>query len=248
MPMSLLSSVQNKCNQKVLLFCDDTGSRECLQRFLAGQGFDITSVDNQREFSDEVSATPYDVAILDLGFSDMDELALVRYLRTQTATRVIVLSGRSSSQACMEGYLSGADNYIGKPVDFSVLSAALNSLLGRCSPLQRFQGECSGGSSNSWVLCAANRELIAPDKTRIPLTTKEYMFFTCLADGNSDVVKRADLLKSLGYEQNEYGHKRLETLIYRIRRKARQAEFFPLITHHGYGYSFSVDLVTRKTC
>jgi PleD family two-component response regulator len=64
MPMSLLSSVQNKCNQKVLLFCDDTGSRECLQRFLAGQGFDITSVDNQREFSDEVSATPYDVALL----------------------------------------------------------------------------------------------------------------------------------------------------------------------------------------
>ncbi|MBF0586074.1 response regulator transcription factor [Prosthecochloris sp. N3] len=243
--MSLFSSVPE--NHKVLHFCDDTGSRECLQRFLGGQGFDVISVGNRQEFFDVINVAPYEVAIVDIGLSNEEELALVRYLRTHTATRVIVLSGSSSSQDCMEGYLSGADNYLGKPVDFSVLSAVLNSLLSRCAQSQRFHDGCSGSSSSSWILCKANRELIAPDNKRIPLTTKEYMFLSCLAAG-ADVVKRADLLEILGYEQNEYGHKRLETLVYRIRRKARTVEFFPLITHHGYGYSFSMDLILRKTC
>ncbi|RDD30212.1 hypothetical protein CR161_05540 [Prosthecochloris sp. ZM] len=241
MSTSIFSSVHNK--QKVILIDNEQNSRQSLQLFLTGQGFDIKSIGDEQKFLDEINSTAYEVAILDCTHSNADDVALTRYLRTHTPMRIIILSNRLSSHGPVEGYLSGADLYIEKPVDFTVLAAALNSILERCSESQRFHDTCAIKSFHAWILCKANRELIAPDKTRISLTTKEYLFLSRLANATSDVVTRTDLLDILGYEQNEYGHKRLETLVYRIRRKSRQTEFFPLITHHGCGYSFSTGLI-----
>jgi len=225
--------------QKIILVEDDRSLRESLSIFLSRQGFDLVVTGSAKEFFCKISATAFAVAILDLTLPDEDGLVLARYLRENTTTRILMLTSRTSSEECLEGYRSGADIYMRKPVDFKVLAAALQSLLNRT---ERVTESLSGNSTPVWKLCTTTRELIAPDNTRIALTTKEFLVLRCLATEKSEMVERTRFLEALGYELNEYGHKRLETISYRIRRKTRQTEFFRRSPLHGV----TLDLERRK--
>ncbi len=56
------------------------------------------------------------------------------------------------------------------------------------------------------------------------------------------VVPHEELLRALGYTNDEYGRRSLETIMYRLRKKITQDDGIPIKTSHGSGYTFTAPL------
>jgi DNA-binding response OmpR family regulator len=213
--------------------------------YLLLTGHAVTSVGTALEFYREIALQQYALAILDLSLPDQDGLVLSQYLRNNTDMRIILLTARSTIEDKLIGYNAGADIYLVKPVDFRELSASIDSLLRRLQHEELdTQHESIQTTTTCWTLICNKWTLQTPQGNSFKLTAKEFDFIQLLVSDNKKVATRLALLKSLGYLNNEFGNRSLESLVNRLRRKLNTTiSDSPIQTSHGVGYCFSADIV-----
>jgi len=228
---------------RIIIVEDDQDLRESILQFLTLKGFDVTGVGSAIEFYGEIIKKPYCIAILDLSLPDQDGLVLSGYLRANTGIRILMLTARSSLEERLAGYESGADFYLVKPVDFRELAASLSSMIQRMEAAGEESVHGIGSGTDHWLLVKKEWLLLTPQGDEVKLTAKEYSFLNCLSADPSNIVSREMLLDSLGYQQNLSGHRALESLVYRLRKKISPDLDTPIKTASGSGYTFSSDIV-----
>lgn len=227
----------NDYSHSVILVEDEPDIRLNLAEYLTKVGFDVTAVDNGLKFYHALAERPFAVAVIDLGLPDMDGLQLVEYLRNNSTMRSIILTARTSVDDRVSGYDCGADLYICKPVDGRELAAALKRII------QRNSHDLSS-PANQWRLRRQQSALITSSLAVISLTGKEFDFVRCLAFAAGETVSRSVILEVLGYQNDEFSNRALESLIRRLRRKIEAVcGSSPILTRHAIGYSFSAPLV-----
>nr|WP_284694603.1 helix-turn-helix domain-containing protein [Geomonas sp. Red32] len=76
------------------------------------------------------------------------------------------------------------------------------------------------------------------------MTGKEMKFIACLADAPGEPVARERILAALGYRDDQYASRALDSLVRRLRRKIEEEAHLPspLKTVHGVGYCFAASL------
>jgi len=226
---------------RILLVEDDPVLRQSIAEYLVRSGLDVTAVANGLDFYHALAEGTFAIAIIDLGLPDIDGMQLVEYARKNTRMRCIILTARASLDTRIAGYDSGADLYMIKPVDTRELAAAIASLLARYQADPE-RPEILG----TWQLCRQQTTLITPTAAPIVLTAREMDFLHCLGAAPEKPVDRYDILATLGYRNDEFSSRALESLIRRLRRKIEAAtDVSPILTHHGVGYSFNAPLVVR---
>lgn len=224
-------------SRSVILVEDEPDIRGNLADYLTQFGFDVTAVDSGLKFYHALAERPFAVAVIDLGLPDMDGMQLVEYLRNNSAMRCIILTARTSVDDRVSGYDSGADLYLCKPVEGRELAAALNRIIKRSSDGQAY-------SANHWRLRRQQSALISPSRSVISLTAKEIDFVYCLAGAAGETVPRTVILEALGYQNDDFSNRALESLIRRLRRKIEAVcGTSPILTRHAVGYSFSAPLI-----
>ena len=75
-----------------------------------------------------------DLVVSDIMMPDMDGIELCRYMKTKFEYRpipVILVTAKRAEESQIEGYNSGADGYISKPCNFSLLYAQIMNCLKR---------------------------------------------------------------------------------------------------------------------
>lgn len=227
--------------KKILIVEDDADLAESIATYLALENYSVTVVGSAGKCYVAMEATAFRIAILDLSLPDQDGLVLARYLRSNTRTIVLMLSARSTLDDRRMGYEAGAHLFMAKPVDFAELASAVAKLIHTASePDQAAPIEAAQGS---WRLQQSDGNLISPAGEELHLTTKEWDLLKLLAMRNNEVVPRECLLKALGYPLDEYGHRSLESILYRLRKKGAATGGLPLRTSHGNGYGFMAPLV-----
>lgn len=226
-------------SRSIILVEDEPDIRANLADYLTRVGFDVTAVDNGLKFYHALAERPFAVAVIDLGLPDMDGMQLVEYLRNNSAMRCIILTARTSVDDRVSGYESGADLYLCKPVEGRELAAALNRIMQRNSLNQAY-------SANQWRLRRHQSALLTSSLSVISLTAKEIDFVCCLAAAAGETVPRTVLLETLGYQNDDFSNRALESLIRRLRRKIEAAcGSSPILTRHAVGYSFAAPLVVE---
>lgn len=224
-------------SRSIILVEDEPDIRVNLADYLSRVGFDVTAVDNGLKFYHALVERPFAVAVIDLGLPDMDGMQLVQYLRNNSAMRCIILTARTSVDDRVSGYDSGADLYLCKPVDGRELAAALKRIIQRDS-------HDHSTAPNQWRLRRQQSALLTSTLSVISLTAKEFDFVRCLAGAAGETVPRAAILEALGYQNDEFSNRALESLIRRLRRKIEATcGTSPILTRHAVGYSFSVPLI-----
>lgn len=127
----------------VLVVDDMPANRSVLCRQLELHDYGAMSVDSGEAALDLISKSPPDIVLLDYMMPNMNGIEVLKRLRADPSTAdlpVIMVTARAENQATVEALEAGADDYVTKPIDFSVLRARIESHLqkqGNATDLRR---------------------------------------------------------------------------------------------------------------
>jgi two-component system KDP operon response regulator KdpE len=218
----------------LLLIEDDLPTRRALVANLVGHGHQVdeagTAAAGLRAWEDRRP----DLILLDLGLPDRDGLAVIRQVRREAATPILVLSARGDEGDRVTALEQGADDYLTKPFGLAELRARIGALLRRAAgPLADAGGLLTVGPV---TLDIARREVHVGEQP-VDLTPREYELLKVLLGRAGSVVTRGRLLRAVwGAAYSDESHY-LHVYVSRLRRKLAAAGAAEVIVAEpGVGY------------
>jgi two-component system KDP operon response regulator KdpE len=223
---------------RVLLVEDDEPTRGALRRDLMARGYHIDDVGDGASALARWDAARPDVVLLDLGLPDMDGARVIRAIRRDSTTPIIVLSARGAEQVKVEALELGADDYVTKPFGMAELHARLRAALRRAAgPSADGSGKVVAGA----LVLDPLRHEVRVSGTRIDLTPREFELLKVLLAHAGRLVTRGRLLRAVWGQayggQDHYVH----VFVSQVRRKLAAAD--PegalrdlFVTEPGVGY------------
>jgi two-component system response regulator HydG len=111
---------------RVLVIDDERDHAETVAEILEAGGFASVVATSGKEGARKVQAEEFDLVLTDLRMGDLDGLAIVRLVKEQGDTLVMVISGSSDVKKAVQALQEGASHYILKPVSKDELLAVVN--------------------------------------------------------------------------------------------------------------------------
>jgi two-component system, OmpR family, KDP operon response regulator KdpE len=220
-----------------ILVIDDEGSiRRALRINLTARKYDVVTAADGASGLAAMARTRPDVLILDLGLPDMDGADVIKGIRGQTSTPIIVLSAAGQESTKVAALDAGADDYITKPFGMDELLARLLAAVRRASPAP---DEPAVATEDFTVDLAAKR--VARDGHDVRLTPTEWGLLEVLVRNRGQLVTQRQLLHEVWGEQYQTEGNYLRVYLARLRRKLEPDPSRPryLLTEPGTGYRFS---------
>jgi DNA-binding response OmpR family regulator len=229
---------QRRAGARVLFVEDDDVIREATQLALERVGFRVTAVPDGLQGLESFRTKAPDIALLDVMVPGMDGVSLCRRIRDESMVPVIMLSARADSIDVVLGLEAGADDYVTKPFDVSVLVARLRAVM------RRF------GHAGAGAALAAEEEAGGPlrfgdlevdtegmevrrDGVRIALTPTEMRLLLEFSAAPGTVLSRDRLLERV-WDYGWGGDTRVvDVHVQRLRAKIGQDR---IETVRGFGY------------
>ena len=109
----------------ILIVEDDAPTRQVLARELAGAGYRVAEAADGRSAIERFGARRPDLVLLDLGLPDIDGLEVIRAIRRDARTPIVILSGRYEEREKVAALDRGADDYVTKPFGVDELRARI---------------------------------------------------------------------------------------------------------------------------
>jgi diguanylate cyclase (GGDEF)-like protein len=119
---------------RILVVDDVADNRDILVRRLVRRGFDAVEATGGRDALAKLEQQSFDVVLLDIMMPDLggnEVLKTLRHTRSDIELPVIMVSAKSQSEDVVESLNLGANDYITKPIDFSVALARIGTQLAR---------------------------------------------------------------------------------------------------------------------
>ena len=119
-------------NKKILLAEDDSNLGSLLRNYLEAKNYETTLFVNGRVALEAFSPRLYDLCILDIMMPEMDGLALAKAVRKlDPVIPIIFLTAKNQEDDIIEGFKTGADDYITKPFNMEELLYRIEAILRR---------------------------------------------------------------------------------------------------------------------
>lgn len=117
---------------KILVLEDDELFLESLEDFLEDEGFDIKTASNGEEVLNLTYENNFDLYLFDINVPKIDGISLLKELRNAgDNTPAIYLTSYKDKEKLTQGFLTGCDDYLKKPIDLDELLLRVQSLLKR---------------------------------------------------------------------------------------------------------------------
>jgi two-component system KDP operon response regulator KdpE len=215
------SDTRSVTGPDVIVIEDDASTRRALVRDLAAHGYRVEEAADGAEAMRAWERRRPDLVLLDLGLPDVDGTSLVRRLRREATTPILVLSARDREKDKIEALELGADDYVTKPFAMGELHARLRALLRRAAgPAGDESGVVRIGPL---TVDAARREVRVADEL-VSLTPREFEVLKVLVAHAGRVVTRGRLLRAVwGTAYSEEAHY-IHVYVSQIRRKLAAAD------------------------
>jgi two-component system phosphate regulon response regulator OmpR len=214
----------------LMLVDDDRRIRDLLSRFLAGEGYRVTTAQSAKDARAKLCGLHFDLLILDVMMPGETGFDLARFIRTTSAVPIIMLTARSEAEARIEGLQIGADDYVAKPFEPRELVLRIGNILKRSAPapVERMEAISFG----PYVYHLERGELRQGEDI-IHLTDREREMLRVLAAAPGETVPRETLAG--GGTANE---RAVDVQINRLRRKIERDPANPLFLQavRGVGY------------
>ncbi len=180
---------------RILLVEDDATIREMTQLSLERDGFLVETAADGPAGLAAFRAAPPDMVLLDVMLPGLDGVSVCRAIRESSVVPVVMLTARSDAVDVVLGLEAGADDYVTKPFQPSVLAARMRAVLRRATraapaPPLRF-GDLEIDPLGM---------LVTRGGSPVSLTPTEYRLLLMLAENAGIVLGRERLLEEVwGY-------------------------------------------------
>jgi two-component system KDP operon response regulator KdpE len=222
----------------VLVVEDDDETRAALIRALTSRGYQVSEAGDGRAAMAHWESRRPDVVLLDLGLPDMDGLDIVRRIRREAGTPIVILSGRYEERQKVEALERGADDYVTKPFGVDELNARLRVALRRAAgPAADQAGRIVVGP----LQFDAARHEARIDGERVELTPREFEILRVLLGNAGRLVTKGRLLRAVWGEAYQGESSYVYVHVSQLRRKLAAADPSGtlrdlIVTEPGVGY------------
>ena len=190
----------------------------------------------------------FDVVILDVMLPGKDGFAVASELRAGGHyVPILMLTARGRPEDVLSGFEAGADDYLPKPFELSILVARINGLLRRRRWNERDTPAAPDPAGDTYTF--ANRTLdfsameIRAQGTSYRLTQMECELLRYLVKNSGRAISRGTILEDVWGLHEETDTRAIDNFIVRLRRYLEDRPASPkfLVTVRGVGYKFVPD-------
>ena len=226
--------------RKILIVDDDANIAELIALYLTKECFQCEIAEDGETALEKHQSFQPDLILLDIMLPGIDGYDVLREIRKQYTTPVIMLSAKGETFDKVLGLELGADDYIIKPFDSKELVARVKAVLRRFQPAKT--------ESVVELKCVEYPDLtvnlsnysVMYNGHPIDMPPKELELLYFLASSPNQVFTREQLLDHIwGYEY--IGDTRtVDVHVKRLREKIKDHETWSIATVWGIGYKFEV--------
>ncbi|HEX3942378.1 MAG TPA: response regulator transcription factor [Acidobacteriaceae bacterium] len=243
----------------ILIVEDETHLAQGLLYNLRAEGYTVEIAGDGESALEILTSSEIDAVILDVMLPGRDGFSVAAELRSrENYLPILMLTARGRPEDILRGFDAGADDYLAKPFDLSVLLARLNGLLRRVSwhrpPVSAPASMSSGaparqeGAPNDLgpefsfagrTIDFDNLELRTQEKT-IRLTLMECDLLRYLVRNRGRIVSRKELLEQVWRVHEDTDTRAIDNFMVRLRRYLEDNPASPVFleTVRGVGYRF----------
>jgi two-component system KDP operon response regulator KdpE len=228
----------------VLVVEDDDETRAALVRELGQRGYRVEEAPDGRSALQRWELRRPDVILLDLGLPDLDGIEVIKRIRRDAGTPIVILSGRYDEREKVAALERGADDYVTKPFGVDELNARLRVALRRSAGPN---ADVSGRIEIAPLVLDAARHEVRVNGEPVELTPREFEILRVLLAHAGRVVTKGRLLREVwgtaysGEDSYVYVH------VSQLRRKLAAADRSGalqhlIVTEPGVGYRIAATL------
>ena len=216
---------------KILIAEDDRELRQLFQHVLTKHGYSVRGVSNGQEALDALEQDYSDLIISDIMMPVMDGYQLVQALRESgSQIPVLMITAKNAFDEMRQGFLSGTDDYMVKPVNINEMVLRVGALLRRAQMIndrRQIIGE-TVLECDSLMVTQNGKSMILPQK--------EFMLLYKMAAFPGKIFTRQQLMDDIwGYDSGTDTHT-VDVHIGRLRERFRDNTDFKIVTMRGVGY------------
>ena len=233
----------------VLIVEDEKHLADGLRYNLNAEGFDVETVGTAEDallrLSDD--RKNFDVVVLDVMLPGMDGFSLASKLRSQGQfVPILMLTARGQAEDVLRGFEAGADDYLPKPFDLSVLLARINALLRRRDWFDKNRIKASSPNGGTKVFDFGGKTIdfealeLHSGTQVVHLTLMETDLLRYLINHDGKIVSRSAILEDVWGLREDTDTRAIDNFIVRLRKYIEDEPSQPrhLLTVRGVGYKF----------
>lgn len=219
----------------ILVIDDDTAITSMLMAMLSKAGYVVTVLNDSRRIK-ETDISRFDLIICDVMMPHLDGFTLVRHIRDTTPLPILFLTAKVTQDDALEGYASGADDYIRKPFSMAELLAKVAAQLRRSDRVRNSSD--SAHTHNILYFDTLNIDLISEKACagdeEIPFTSAQWLIVSYLATHPHSTFSTDQLGEILEIDSGA-----VAMHISNIRAKFKKYNLSPISTVWGVGYRWA---------
>ena len=224
---------------RIVVCDDDVDVRDLLVDLLGKDGYEVDAAEDGIALRKLVPRVRPDIVICDLMMPGEDGLSLVRWLRAEGHSAILMLTAMGSTTDRIVGLEMGADDYLAKPFEPAELRARLKAILRRTMSANLANGRAAARVKvGRCVVDTEMKAMFDEQGERVELTAMEYdLLYTFITHARRPLT-RDQLLELAHHKKWDPFDRSIDMRIARLRKKI---EFDPtkpsvLKTVRGEGY------------
>ena len=234
--------MKNESAQKILLLEDDESLNRGISLTLRKAGYEVVSAFTLAKAQEYLEKGRYSLIICDITLPDGSGLELGQKVRAASEisdTYIIYLTALDSEIDIVNGYESGADDYMTKPFSLMVLVSKVNALMRRIDNAKEYESVMTCGEIE--VNC---REMkVYKGGEEIALSKKELQLLVYLWENAGRIVSKENILEHIWDVDGQFVDDNTVTVnISRLKAKLGTDEISNV---RGLGYIWSGKVIRR---
>tara|TARA_A100001011_G_scaffold272856_1_gene282147 strand:- start:497 stop:1177 length:681 start_codon:yes stop_codon:yes gene_type:complete len=217
--------------KSILIVDDDKRLRELLKNYLSEKDFDIYLIEDFEEAKEILPIIKFDLIILDRMMPSGDGINLIKFIKKNFNSPIIMLTAMGSDKNKIDGFKFGANDYLSKPFEPEELYLRINNLLNLYND----------SNVNKLIVKFGKFEFnldtveLKYEDDIVYLTESENELLVKLINKRNEIVLREELADQ-DFDETEL--RKVDVRITRLRQKietnAKQPQFIKTIRGKGY--------------
>ncbi|HYE68828.1 MAG TPA: response regulator transcription factor [Anaerovoracaceae bacterium] len=219
----------------IMIVEDDKNLRRLMEAVLTQNGYHVVPASDGQEALDLLESVYVDLIISDIMMPNMDGYTLTRELRDANyLIPVLLITAKETFEDKRKGFLSGADDYMVKPINIDEMVLRVGAILRR-SKISSEQRICIGEAELDYQSLTVSKGGLS-----LTLPKKEFYLLFKLLSYPKQIFTRQQLMEEIWGPEADTDERTIDVHIKRLRNRLHSFEEFEIVTIRGVGYKAEI--------